>query len=70
MLIFVKELVFCLTLAGLVYMWFRSKADRKANLLLNQRVSELECRIVIRVEDRLTLVEQGLDQLQEQRNAE
>ena len=63
MLFHLKDLVICLLLAGVIYMWFRNKSEKNANAELNKRVSELECRIVIRVEDRLTLVEQGLDDL-------
>lgn len=61
MLIELKDLIICFLIVGLIYSVYRNVRDEKDNAALNRRVSELECRLVVRVEDRLVLVEQALD---------
>lgn len=64
MLIELKDLIICFLFVGLIYSIYRNVRDEKDNTALNRRVSELECRLVVRVEDRLVLVEQALDVMQ------
>lgn len=52
-----KDLLICALLIAVLYMGFRHYQANKKSQDMAKRMAELECRIVVRLEDRITLLE-------------
>lgn len=64
-----KDLVICVMFLVVIYMVFIHYRLSKESNDSNQRVAELECRVVVRLEDRITLLENDVAELESQLHA-